>query len=102
MTPRRRKRSGSFLLMVFVLLVLFAGSFVVYASVTGSTPDTQEVVSKPTASSAPTSPTRPSPPVHPSRTPSPRPKPSSNPTGQPQGSDGVPKPHIVQKPIPFG
>jgi beta-N-acetylhexosaminidase len=108
MTARHRKRSGSFLALVAALLALVAGSFAVYASVTGSGSSQSGQAAGPEATQPPSTPVTTRTPA-PSRSPSPSPtrasrpspKPPPNHTGSPSPSGVVPKPRIVQKPIPF-
>jgi N-acetylmuramoyl-L-alanine amidase-like protein len=98
-TARHRKRSGSFLVLIVVLLALVAGSFAVYASVSGGTSSSREqgipaVTPRPERTLASPRPTK--------ESPTPRPTPSKpSPTKTPQAEGQAPKPKIVQKPIPF-
>jgi N-acetylmuramoyl-L-alanine amidase len=101
MTPRHRRRSGSFLIMIAVLVGLVAASFAVYATVTGSGQTTEHAAPEPRRTPSP-SPTTPSSTPRPKRTSSPTPSPTPTRT-KPDAVSGVaPKPPIVSKPIPFG
>src|SRR3954447_16284365 len=99
MTARHRRRSGSFLVMVFVLVGLVAASFAVYASVNGSGQGAGETA--PAATPVPPTPHRSARPP-PAKTVSPTPTPSRTHTKSPAPKGDAPKPSIVSKPIPFG